>query len=467
MPIPSTVEEPQVDETLPAVEDTPESGVEEETAAEAPKTARKKKGKKTDAKPAEAAEASEEASSEPVEDLPKPKKRLPKKLKKTATKDDPSGGREPVYTEIEAVVFEGSDALTEDLAKEILGWTVGTEEHPLNPNDVHFTDYEGNAVHCANVAKHQRSFYRTTYNTIMYDILKGQWQFNGEVFSLGRHGWLINGKHRLVAFVLACQKYRQNPAQYPEWSSEPTLSIIGIYGVLESQRVVQTIDTGKPRTLADSIFSSGHFDGLAKSQLLTLCRMTDHAVRLLWNRTGANADAYNPVVSHTDAMMFLDRHPTILACVRNVFDEDEPMEDGGGKRLSSLVSPGYMSGLLYLMTTQGDSEKYDAADYPNESLVDMGRIEQAEQFLTLLAGGDKNLAAVRKVIVEIAEEGTATPAERIGVIIKAFNAWLAKGKVTPAQVRVKSEVDELTGAKALLEFPVIDGGIDRGPTATT
>lgn len=436
----------------------------EEPTTDKPKRSRKRKTKT--AKKAEEASDGATVDDQPADTPPtkkaKAKKPRPKSIK-PAVKDDPSGGREPLYTEVEAMVYEGEHCLTEEMAKDLLGWTTGTEEQPLEKDKIHFVDMNKTPVHCANVAKHQRKFYERTYTTIMSDILNGHWQFNGQVFSAGRHGWLIDGKHRLTALVMACQAYRQNPQKYPEWQTEPALPIVGIFGIAESQKVVQTIDTGKPRTLADTVYSSGFFDGFDQRQLPKLCRIAEGAIRLVSDRTRALVDSYNPILSHTEAMDLVDRHPTILSAVRTVFDENTPIEDGKGLTLSSIIPPGAMAGLLYLMMSDGDAEKYHNADYLMERNAEMTRIDKAEEFLVLLASSHKSVNAIQKVIVEHTETGYCSMETKCGIVVKGFNEWLAKGKVTPAKCRLEMKHDETTGKYHQLEFPIIDGGIDRGP----
>ena len=434
----AVVDAPETSEEV--TEETTTDTVEPETEEAAPAPKSKKK------KPAPAKDEKKTA--------PKPKAKRLKKLKTS----DPSGGRKPIYDDVESRVFQGDEPLTVAAAKELLGWEEGTDEAPLDADSTSLKDRNGESVLCANTTMHQRPFARRNVETIMWDILKGNWELNGEVFSIGKHGWVLNGKTRLAALVFAAQEFERNSARYPAWEAEPTLDIVGIFGVEESDRVVRTIDTGAPRSLAQSIYSSGVFGKLTKGELMKVSRMLDFALREVRDRTGADDYAYSPSASHSDFFEFLELHPTMIQLVKSVFDEE-----GDERRLSRMVSPGMMAGLLYLMAASGsDGEAYHESVEPSEKWVDFKTRDQAEEFLTLLAGDEAGFKPVVDAIAKLAEEGNTQSAFRRAIIIKAWNVWSVGKPITAASIKLKTEVNE-EGVLQLVEFPVISSGIDRGP----
>lgn len=410
------------------------------------------------------AKATLEAPEEPK--LPAKKKRP---RTKALVKDDPSGGRDVVYPEVGSQVVR----LTPSMAKELLGYTEETETEKLKDDDVHCSIGK-TRIHCANVAKHQRVFY--DFKSIAGDILQGQFFLNGEVLSHGKHGWFINGKTRAMALILAQSMYDENPQRYPYWSTlfakeevsdeQLFIDVILITGVEESQKVIQTIDTGRPRSFADSLFSSGVFAGekIPPKLIMKYCKVLEGAVRFVWMRGGEYAYAMNPVISHSDASEFLERHPGLVSAVRSVLDENEPAEDGEKPRLASVLGLGQLAGLIYMMSIEADEpklEKYWTADWPAEKLVGLDRVETAEQFLTLLAGRDKLTVEIQKAIAEASTDTNANVAERTAIVINGFNAFVTNGKCTPAKVRADVEIDE-NGNRVVVNHPVIVGSIDKG-----
>lgn len=367
----------------------------------------------------------------------------------------PTNDREVLYPEVEARVFESKgDLLDSETAKTLLGWTVPDDGEKFST--YHIKDSQNRTVFCSNVEL-QRPFYTNLVNDLMWDILAGNWEFNLESVIIGKTGIVLDGKHRLTALVMACEEYERNPERYPFWEEPPALEILVALGAREDKRLANTIGTGKPRSLTDSFYASGIFDlHQDHKNMRRLCRMAEHSLRVLWTRTGAKAEAYNTKFSHSDALDFIERHPTLLSCIRDVFE----LNDGKYQKIESF-SGAYASGLYYLMAVSNTNPTlYRAADPPEEQFLDFSAQELADQYWSDLAARDTKVNAVTDAIAEMADNGNIRQDERSAIIIKGWNAWIQRGKVTDKDVELEVEVNE-HGHRRLIEDPTING-IDVG-----
>lgn len=363
--------------------------------------------------------------------------------------------REVLYEKVEVTVFEDEgDLFTEEASKLLLGWDEPDEGKVF---DIYlFKDLLNRTIHCSNVSL-QRPFSMSLCKSIMWEILSGNWEFNLETIIIGRTGIVLDGQHRLIALILACQEYRRNPDRYPFWNGEPAVQILIALGAKESRKVANTIGTGKPRSLADSLYASGLFDqDRDKGSIKQLCRMAMHTMRVLWKRLGAEQEAYTPRYSHADALEFIERHPTMLECIRTIHEE----EGGGSRRLSS-ISGAYAPALLYLMAASGSNqEDYHKSDSPGETNLDLSMLERAEEYWVRLAHIDDSVKAVVDRIYDLNEDGNQREDERTAILIKGWNAYIKKGNVTSKDITLKVAVNEF-GQRNLLEDPVIEG-VDVG-----
>jgi hypothetical protein len=366
--------------------------------------------------------------------------------------------REMIYKKLEATVCSQEDGLSAEQAKQLLGWTEEPEGEKFLPSDVHLKDISGRAIHCSNITKYQRTYSMGDVRKLMYTILSGQFELNGETISIGKHGYVLDGKTRLTSLILASQEWERNPERYPQWKQQPTIDTILVFGVFESDRVVNTIGIGKPRTIADSIYASCLFEDVtSKKDAVRLSKLLEHAIRLLWERTGAKQDAYNPRIGHCEAFFFLNNHPTLLQCARTVFLE----EGGDERRLSRWLSLGYLTGLMYLMSTKGGNivAYHQAADRSEEVLGGLPSQEKADAFIAALAAKDVALKDLFSSIESMVSQGNESPLEKMMLIIKAWNLWNEAKSVTKAALKLKT--DTIEGVRAVIEDPVIDG-IDVG-----
>lgn len=367
--------------------------------------------------------------------------------------------REILYPTIEARICLAEDALTVDQAKMILGWTPENDNEKFVPKDVHLKDGKGTPIHCSNITKFQRVYTLGNLKRLMWEILAGNWKLNGETISVGQTGFVLDGKHRLAALVMAVQEWHRNPERYPFWKEEPTIEAVLILGLEESAEVVSTIGVGKPRSLADSIYASGLFEDVPKGEATKLSKYLEHAVRLLWERTGAREDAYDPRISHAEAFDFIERHPTLIHCVRTVFLE----EGGKDRRLSRWLPLGYTAGLMYLMATEGcDVKAYTEAAEKSESLLGtLVSLETAESFLAAVANKDKELKALFNWFeIAVCVEYQYSLSEQMAVWLKAWNLFFQGKSITEKAIQVKKITND-NGQTILAEDPVA-GGIDLG-----
>lgn len=365
--------------------------------------------------------------------------------------------REVLYSEVNATVYSGDSPMTEAEAMTCLGWTEPTAEQGKF-KEFNLFDIHNRTIVCTNLNM-QRPFYRQVAADLMYDILHGYWQLNLESIIIGETGTVVDGKHRLAALVLACQEYRRNPEMYPCWDKDPTIEVLVAFGAKETKEVINSIGTGKPRSLADSLFASGvlspDLDAKARRQH---SKVTEFCIRMLWHRTGAVQNAYSPRIRHPEAIDFLDRHATIHQCVRTIIEEN----GGKHRRLDKMVSLGMAAGLLYMMgaTTDDDGDLYRKQDQPIEEMIAFSNMEQAEKYWLNLSTGDATVKAVQTAIAKLVELGSNNVEEHVGIIIKGWIAFQEKGSVTAKDLHLKVTTDD-NGYRSLVEVPVVPGSIDH------
>lgn len=382
-----------------------------------------------------------------------------KKTKKSTTKKDPndfSGGRERpiIYTEEKSRRCKGDKALTGEQAKELLGWEEETDDVKFG-GDYLLTDMDGNKIRCHN-NNTNRPFDASLAKTWQSEHLLGNWQLNGENVIVGNTGQCLDCQHRLIGFVLAVQEWYKNPDKWPYWETEPTMETFIVTGIDESDKVVNTINTGKPRSLADVLFRSPYFADLPRSDRNKVARICDYGVRILWYRTGEGADAFSPRRTHAKSIDFIDRHPKILQCVRHIHDEN-----GRDSKLTNFISPGYAAGLLYLMGSGNtDSENYGGDNNRDEGQLEWGLYDQACDFWVLLAQGAQEMQPLRDALGNIIDEDGGSMAEKCALVIKAWNLYSIGKKMSIEKLALEYATDG-DGIKTLIELPTV-GGIDIG-----
>lgn len=381
--------------------------------------------------------------------MPKAKaKKSDKAGKKVSTHRD-----DVIYPEVKVNLCLGDKALDAEKAKQIMGWQEEVDKLKFGSMYL-LKNTNGAKVRCTNNVTN-RPLYMSVVLTLKQEILRGKWRFNGEPIIVGQTGLVENGQHQLTALILATEEWEANKENYPHLKEAPTIDKLIVFGIEESDAVVNTMDTCKPRSLADVIYRSEYFGKLKETDRRKCARVCDYAIRLLWHRTGATLDAFAPRRTHAESLDFLDRHPKLLDSVKHIYEED-----GKEGKIGRYINVGHAAGLLYLMgSCTSDRDEYLAADNPSEKQLDWENWEKACEFFNNLAAGNKETAAVRSAINGLIESGGGT-VERWAIIASAWNSFLKNKKVAEKDVHLEF-VEDANGVSKLSEIPRV-GGIDIG-----
>jgi hypothetical protein len=395
----------------------------------------------------------------------KPRGRKAAAARKPKLTPIPSNGREVLYPEYTVRLFPPEKPMTMEEAKEVLGW----EEEPDGEDwshDYTLIDEYGKRVRChnnANTDYTNRPLVAYLYRTYRQEHLRSRWRLNGEAIIIGRTGLVLDAQHRLIGFVLACQAWEKEPERYEAWKDRPTYACYLFCGVEETDDVVNTINSGKPRSLADVIYRSHHFADVPKKDRVKLSGMADHALRTFRARTAADQFAFSPEKwTHAESVDLLMRHESLLKAIRFIHTESEEKDT-----LSTMrIGGGTAAALLYLMgASTSDRQDYKNAQETSEAALDFTNWDKAEEFWTLLLSKDNSLGAVRLAFAELytpTEDGDkpyVVLEERLAIVVKAWAAFVDGEKVTPSVVKLTYVPTE--NGKTLAENPVC-GGIDVG-----
>lgn len=373
------------------------------------------------------------------------------------------------YPELEVEKRRGEEAIPVEESQDLLGWTVVGKD-----DEYHVEDVEGNYVFCKNITRN-RPLYPSKVAELKQSLLRNRWYFNGESIIVDRLGGVQNGQHTLIAHVLAEQERVGPQAHY--WASYHKgpilLEKVLVKGISEEDKVVNTIDTAKGRSLSDVIYRGDYFRDLPPTERRVAARAADHCVRLLWQRTGVDVmgGAFSPRKTFTESLDFIDRHPRIVKAVIHIIQEDKEKkvvsedgsEEGNGisKPISAYYGKGYAAALLYLMgCSASDGDAYRNEDPPNEKVLDWSNWTRACEFWVAFATHSAELAELRDYISQLTNDGRPL-VEKTSAIIQAWEAFLSEKRVTKATVRLKYLKDE-KGADVLVKpIPELQG-IDLG-----
>jgi hypothetical protein len=395
--------------------------------------------------------------------------------------------REIVYPRIEVKVFHRNpkkvptggkpQAMTPAIMKELLGWQDEEQYEALLKSklppaefkqantkfgdDYLFLDRYGKKVRLMNNLDN-RPFDPRNAEDQMLEILRLKWEFNGESMIIDEHGSCQDIQHRGVGLIWAEQEWEKDSIlpepdrQWGHWKTAPEIDCLVVLGIDPSDKVINTINTGKPRSFADALFRSEVYKQSPRQERERLSKITSGAVAYLWKRTEAALSSLAPRRPHSESFEFLESHPKILDCVRFILAE------GDGKKLTPFLSLGYASALLYLMGSAGsDVAKYADANC-KEAVLDWKLWEKAQEFWVLFC-------ANAAVLEPLHEELNRLPVELTGVefktalFVKAWNFWSAstKKKISKEEWKEVLElaIDDSGGISKLSEYPRI-GGID-------
>lgn len=407
----------------------------------------------------------------PIESTPEVKKPVKESKKKIpASPATPAATvirktDEVKYKEVTCVVAspETGGPITVEFAKEYLGWQVIPDED--KETEPLFTDLEGKRIFCANNTRN-RIFTESWSMSLAQELLQLKWRLNGETIVVGKTGEIISGQHRLIGLVLAEQLRQQDLDHWKtNWPDEVTMNTILVFGIEESDDVVNTTDGVKPRSFSDVLYRSELFtkykDANKKKAMARAC---DNAVKVIWDRAGIKDDAYAPIRTHQEGMDFLYRHPKLLDCVSYVVNEEHKGS------ISGSIPIGSAGALCYLMgVCKSNPETYVSARA--EASLDTDMIGKAQEFwMDYASQSVTTLNALRESIKSLVNPTTGKDEgsfhEKTGLFIKAWNLYSAGKEVTKEAIKLKYVKNEETGTQVLDDHPLI-GGIDIPPKKRT
>lgn len=405
---------------------------------------------------------------------PAVEKKKPPKAAPPPPKDNPAKAEEQaaperavVYTSVEAEVCVGDKAITEKMAKQLLGWETekeyqvrmtaanpGTKAEAWTYGEVYMLkDEEGNKVRCWHNLDN-RPFDEVWSRGLAQSILRFGWAgpttipgetVNGSTVVISRTGKVESGQHSLVGLILAWQMWWKDRKRYPQWEgvgrkdesfgfveTGPIIETIVITGISEDPRVLMTVDNCKPRSEADVFYTSELFRKLIPSDRRECSRMLASAVDFLWKRT--DTKGYK---THTEVVAFVDRHPKLLKCIEHLFTENSSK---GGRLISALRIPvGQAAGMCYLMgcsrgTTDGDL--YRNGVPPQERGLDWTAWDDAKKFWASI-GASEDFNAVRTALGRLVDStpdsednvglGGRSP-EKLAILAKAWEHYASGNK---------------------------------------
>ena len=386
----------------------------------------------------------------------------PKEPKKSSKKT-PEKPESPIkYPEIFVSLALGEDAITATQAKEMLGW-----EETDSADAAILVDENKKKIFCRNNGSN-RPLNESWARQLGRDILNRNWadsrngegmSINGETIIIGCRAAVLSAQHRLIGLILAEQMWENDETGTwkKKWETAPTIEGMIVYGVSEDPRVTRTLDNVRPRTLSDVLFCDPTiYSGVATKDRVKLVKVVENAVKLLWHRTGADANAFAPKATHSEAVDFIQRHNKILKCAKHMYKEEE------ANPIKPYVSTGYAAALLYLMSAS-DTEVVKYSKSHSEKHIDFGQWDLACEFFQ---GFAKNLEAfkpIRTAIATLADPETGTGgslAEKLAIIIKGWNLYKSGEEITAAGLTLEySQEDDQD--PVLAETPLV-GGIDIG-----
>lgn len=383
----------------------------------------------------------------------------PKKVKAPipakVEKKQKSVEREIVYPKPGSSLYavgSSSGPLTAEVARELLGWEEVKKEFSREVNSL-----TGHKVILGNNISN-RPIYTATVLTLKQEILRGRWQLNGEPIILGKTGLILNGQHSLLALIAAHEEWENDPDTYSEWGKGgPTMDKFVIVGIDESDDIVNTMDTCKPRSLADVIYRSKYFENLASGDRRKCAKICDYAVRMIWNRTGTG-EAFAVRRTHSESLAFIENHPKLLECVKFCYEEEGEAADKG--KISCYINIGFAASLMYLMgSSASDPSTYQDSDVPNEDMLNWDNWDKACDFWVSLAASEQSTSGLKKFYnAHLREHGAPTLREKCYMLAKAWRLFAETGSTKGMDLKYEENED---GIRCLTEFPTT-GGIDIG-----
>lgn len=349
-----------------------------------------------------------------------------------------------LYPEAKVEVYNSNKPMTATIAKKLLGWVAEGENEDFG-TEYHLKTLEGKKVRLTNCLTN-RPFSQSLSVDWMIELLRGKWRLNGETIKIDRLGMIQDGQHRLAGLVMA-EEEREDDLKLPEeerkwtfWEESPVMETFVIYGISEEDDVVNTIGTGKPRTLSDVIFRSVYFSDMSMGSRAKISKVAAMAIKGLWFATKADETSFAPRRPHSESLDFINRHSRLLECVKELWEEREVLQ--GELR----IPLGYACALFYLMgTCTSDADRYQ--DTFSEESLDWKLWDTAEEFWKTIAAKDKSVAPLIALLKKYANElsGIVYAQALFSSLAKAWNLYSDKKPITAKGIDTKVYMDEDTG----------------------
>lgn len=289
----------------------------------------------------------------------------------------------------------------------------------------------------------------------MLEIIRNKWDFNGESMVADAMGDVQDGQHRAVGAIMASQLLAKDPEHWKHygWKGKSIPALV-VTGITTKGSVADTLNLGLKRSLGDVVYRRDEFRGSSKTQK-NLSNILAVATRLGWLRLGGKQVSDAKHFPHSEAIDFLKQHPRLREAVEFISTENGGNGDDG-KKISSFISLGYASALLYLMATS-KTERGEFEEGGTKAL-NFDLWQKACDFWVVFANGadlkkGDAILTLRNLLAK-REAGSGKGRDAIiGLVIKAWNAWSKGESADAATLKVKKE-----------EKPVI-GGLDTEPQA--
>jgi len=350
----------------------------------------------------------------------------------------PKTKKEVIYKEFSLLNASGKEALDYETAVELIGWQMADLEKGEKFENPLFRYQESDVVCSNNICN--RPFNLSLCKNYKADILNKAWELNGQPIILSKYGNVLSGQHRVIALILAVLDWREDKSKYPKWKTEPKMDTAIAVGISEERKVVNTIDTGKSRSLADAIIASGivGVGSASSTSQKRIAKGVQYAVMTILEATGIKEASFSKKPSHSFCLNFLDAHPKIIEAVELVL-----ACEGDGNLSGKGINPFRSCGLFYLMAaSESDQNKY--VDNPIEKNIDFSQWGKASTFFDRLSTSDKTVAAVFNQL-SVIEDAEGSTDEKEATLKLAWHSFAEKEKVTPAAIKLDYVQDEETG----------------------
>lgn len=409
-----------------------------------------------------------------------------KPVKETGPSAKPSKvEREVIYEKPKAVLCIGENAVTVEQMKDIFGWEEEEPKTDSSPGKKFGNDYtwlmHGRKIRCTNNVNN-RPFDQSWAETLGIVLLNRQWRFNFDPFTISKTGNVISGQHRGYALIWAEEERvkdaEEGVGKWKEnWPEPVTMETLVGTGAEEDPETIRTVDTAKPRTLSDAIYTNPEIFGNKKGEdRVKLCKMLEVSIKEIWVRTGekdASVFSKGTRRTHGEFLEFLERHDRLMKshnpiclAVAHIYGEAAKTDMG------KYMSPGYAAGMMFLMgvsNTDGDEYHHRRGDVKKgkepERCLNFDAWEDAKNFWTNLVATqkDKDFKVIDMARRPGAEgehegyifsksEGHGSLQERKSHLIRAWNALHEKGKLTHEDVEMEMGVDYKLREDGSLEF---------------